>query len=297
MDSDQYLRDVLANQDLAEDSEDLKQLRDHRGEVEKLLRNSFPKSTPIIRYGGSYAKGTLIKESFDLDVICYFPSDDTDAGGSLKDIYENVSTALARQYSVQQKTSALRIQSKDKVDFHIDVVPGKFVDGGKGDAFLYQASADKARLKSNLDVHLAHVKDSGVIAAIRLLKLWKTRKALRVKQFVFELLIIKLLERRKSASPSEQLGYVLAQLRDATQPMKVEDPANPSGNDLSGLLSSDIWSELAANATITLTAVLNQGWEMVFGAIENMSSDERLAALQIAAGAVSRPTKPWCPGR
>jgi hypothetical protein len=44
------------------------------------------------------------------------------------------------------------------------------------------------------------VKDSGVVPAIRLLKLWKVRRGLQVKQFVFELLVIKVLEKKKNAS-------------------------------------------------------------------------------------------------
>ena len=52
------------------------------------------------------------------------------------------------------------------MDFHIDVVPGRFTDETKADAYLYQCGGDKKRLKTNLDVHLDHVRDSGVTDAI-----------------------------------------------------------------------------------------------------------------------------------
>jgi len=96
----------------------------------------------------------LIREAFDLDIICYFNYDDANAGDNLEDIFSNVKGALEKEYYVTPKTSALRLKSKDQqtkgLDFHIDVVPGRFVDSSKGDAFLHQAQGKKERLKTNL---------------------------------------------------------------------------------------------------------------------------------------------------
>jgi len=127
--SDQYLKDVLKSQNLAEDSDQLTALRDHRSDVEAILRKKFQDSSPTIRYGGSVAKGTLILESYDLDVICYFKHEDTSAGETLKDIYYSTKAALENDYLIEGKPSALRLKSRDVsewgTDFHIDVVPGK----------------------------------------------------------------------------------------------------------------------------------------------------------------------------
>ena len=76
---------------------------------------------------------------------------------------------------------------------------GRFTDDKKADAFIYQNAGDKKRLKTNFDVHIEHVNESGVLDAIRLLKLWKVRRGLRVKQFAFELLIIHLLAKKKNS--------------------------------------------------------------------------------------------------
>ena len=67
------------------------------------------------------------------------------------------------------------------------------------DAYLYLSTGDKCRLKTNLDVHIAHVRDSGVTDAIRLVKFWKVRNGVNLKSFGLELLIIKL-PRRKTTS-------------------------------------------------------------------------------------------------
>jgi len=297
MTTKEYLDDVLKSQRLSDDSKELKDLQNHRVDVEKLLRAEFEKSSPTIRYGGSKAKGTLIKEAYDLDVICYFPNDDTSAGETLEDIYSNVCKALEKNYFVFRKNSALRLQSKDQKsgnrDFHIDVVPGRYTDDAKSDCFIYQSGAEKTRLKTNLDVHVDHVKNSGVVDAIRLLKLWKVRKSLPVKQFVWELLIMKLLKDKKSKSLAEQLEYVWTEIKNAEEPIKVEDPANPSGNDLSKALDSGIWHTLSALATITLNAIENSGWEAVFGPTKRPEGTKRADVLTQAVSAATVRTKPW----
>jgi len=296
MTTNEYLQKVLASQTLVEDSDELKTLQKHRADVEKLLREHFEKSSPTIRYGGSKAKGTMILEAYDLDIICYFPHDDTGAGETLEDIYKNVKDALAVKYKVEPKTSAIRLRSKDKdtlsQDFHIDVVPGRYTDDSKTDCFLHQEGAEKERLKTNLQVHITYVKESGVVDALRLLKLWKVRKALRVKQFAFELLGIKLLEDKKSEALSSQVKHVWNEIAEAEEAISIEDPANPEGNDLMPLLRS-IWPDLRSVVKSTLKTLEELWWEGVFGSVEKSDKANRVSRLTAAAAAVSRPTKPW----
>lgn len=295
MNTNEYLNEILSAQDLKDDSAELKELQTERANVEKLLRGKFG-STPTIRYGGSKAKGTLIKESYDLDLPCYFPSDSNVAGENLEDIYRNVRDALREKYYVDEKTSALRLSSKDpktlKRDFHIDVVPGRFTDDKKSDCFIYQKSAEKCRLKTNLDVHIEHIKNSGVLDAIRLLKLWKTRKGLHIKQFVFELMIVKLLDDMKTKPLAEQLTHFWTKVKDASDPINVEDPANPSGNDLSTTIKN-AWPEISAVSASTLDVMSTSGWEGIFGPVPKSSSDVAEKA-QRAAASVSASSKPWC---
>jgi hypothetical protein len=296
MNVNEYLEKILAEQNLPDDSAELKELQERRADVEKLLRTGFPESKPTIRYGGSKAKGTLIREAYDLDITCYFRHDDTGAGKSLRDIFTNVKGKLSEKYFVKEKTSAIRLKSKDSNDFardfHIDVVPGRFVDEFKSDCFLHQEGVDKERLKTNLDTHIAHVRDSGIVPAIRLLKLWKTRRTLRIKQFVFELLITKLLKDKKDRSLAAQLEYIFKELRGSEEPIAVEDPANPSGNDLSPLLKV-IWPELSSFSDTTMDLIKNSGWEAVFGQLDNDENSEKIIKLKQAAAGVATPTKPW----
>lgn len=297
MDPNTYLASVLKSQELDDDSQELKDLQEHRKGVEKILRDGFPEASPTIQYGGSKAKGTLIREFYDLDVICYFPYDNTSAGGTLKDIFENVANKLAEAYFAERKTSAIRLKDKEnKIDFHIDVVPGRYVDDSKTDCFIYQNCDGKERLKTNLDVHIDHIKNSGVVPAIRLSKLWKTRRGLSVRQFAFELLIIKLLEDKKEDDLDSQMKHVWNTLAEAKDPICVEDPANPTGNDLSELLKT-VWPELSARARDTMALLEQSGWEAIFGPLDEEEENNAAKTNNFvrAAAAVVTPTKPWLP--
>jgi len=299
MTDNDYLQDVLASQTLDPDGPELKALQDERAKVEKLLRNKFGYS-PTIKYGGSKAKGTMIKVSYDLDIIEYFPHDDTSAGETLEEIYNNTYNALCEDYLVERKGSALRLKDKNQqsygTDFHIDVVPGRYIDGDEGDVFLYRSTGEKKRLKTNLDVHIAHVKDSGVIDAIRLMKFWRVLNAVPIKNFALELLTIKLLKNLKNSPLSDQLIHIWEEFRDNSDSLSIEDPANPAGNDLSEMLSTYIRSCLKQIATSTLITLENSGWEAIFGKVEKSSDDDKKASLLRIAATLPRQSKPWSYG-
>lgn len=296
----EYLDAVLAAQELADNSHELEELQTHREEVESVLRAHFAESSPTIRYGGSKAKGTLIRESYDLDIICYFPFDESAAGSTLKEIYENAQAALSETYCVEAKTSALRIRSKEESDvaprdFHIDVIPGRFTDATKSDCYIHQSAGEKERLKTNLDVHLTHVRKSGAVDSIRMLKLWKVRNGITLKNFVFELVVIKLLSGKTTLPLWQQLETFWQELKDRVDPVTVEDPANPQGNDLSSIVR-EAWPALKSAAAAALTTIKTLGWSSIFGQVEEPDAKEKVRKLQAVAAAVITPTKPWYSG-
>lgn len=297
--TDQYLKRVLQGQSLDDSGPEIEEIEHHRKEVEELLCNKFGQA-PHIRYGGSKAKSTMIRESYDLDIPCYFEHDDAIAGDTLEDIFWNVAAALGDKYLVNPKRSALRLTCKDPSslgsDLHIDVVPGRFIDDQEDYVFLHQNEGDKERLKTNIEVQVAHIRDSGVRDAIRLLKLWKVRNLLQVKTFVLELLAVKLLKEHKKAPLADQLTTVWTAFRDGIDNLSVEDPANPDGNDLSQILD-EARPGLCSAARQTLQTIDQSGWEAVYGSVQEESDDDKKQRLKnIAVGiASSRPAKPWSP--
>lgn len=266
---EEYLNEILESQTLANDSDELKLLRQRRNDVDKLLRDKYG-SSPSVQYGGSKAKGTMVKDSYDLDVICYFENDDTIAGDTLQEIYEDVAETFEDDYYLERKPSAIRLKCKDSddiEDYHIDVVPGRYVDDERDDVFLYRHSGEKGRQKTNLKVHIDHVKDSGVIPAIRLGKLWRVRNNMSVRNFILELLTIEVLKDKKNKSLRDQLTYLWTELCDNIDAITIEDPANPTGNDLSELFNAAIKLELSDAARVALVHIGDDNWTAIFGEI------------------------------
>jgi hypothetical protein len=295
MSGSKYLEDLIASQEMKEGCDELVALDKERDEVELLLNTKYPYSNLTFTHGGSRAKGTMIREDYDLDEVVYFENEDTAAGETLEEIYEDVAKLLEESYSVRRKRSALRLRSADgKKDLKVDVVPGRYIDGTKTDVFLHQNEGDKERLKTNLVVHIQHIRDSGCTDVIKLAKLWRTRNGIKMKTFPLELLVIEVLDGNNGGDLEERFKRVLEEFRDNMDNLSIEDPANPTGNDLSLCLTDGLRDQLATTAGDTLETVENDGWEAVFGKIETKSASRpRVEVLRSAAASVQVATRPW----
>lgn len=290
MTNNEYLQAVLSDQTLPPGGSELADLQRYRQEVESCIRNHFQDSDPTIRYGGSKAKGTMIRESYDLDLPTHFGHDDDGAGETLEEIFNNVADALADDYSVERRRSALRLHSKDRTtDTHIDVVPGRFFDGDSGDVWIYQNQAEKCRLKTNLDTHISHIRDSGLRPAIRLAKLWNVRESIGMKTFVLELSVINVLKSKCGDDLTSQFKGLLEEFRDRARSISVIDPANEN-NDLSPAFAA-VLPRLESAARTTIERIEFGGWESVFGSVSNNRTSERIASAvgSVAPGSQHRP--------
>jgi len=286
---DEYLAAVLAAQKVGDD--DVALLHKHRDEVEQLLRDELGQA-PRIRFGGSLAKATMIKESFDLDILCYFPYDDKSSGNTLEDTFNAVRDALKTRYAVVVKRCALRLHNIDTTqpnrDYHVDVVPGRYVDASHEDTWLYVTTPEKRRLKTNIEKHVTHIQSSTCHREIRLSKLWNIRKGLGIPTFVLELLVVKGLKGRTFTTAGDGMTSFWTYVRD-TEALKVEDPANPDGNDLSDLLDVNAQARLKHASRDALVAVERGEWPATFGPVDG---HDTAAKVRSAATGVAF-TKPW----
>ncbi|HWR14032.1 MAG TPA: hypothetical protein VN577_04335 [Terriglobales bacterium] len=294
----EYLQKILDKQTLDPQGEELTDLEKRRQDVEATLNREFETADKTISVAGSVAKGTMIRESYDLDLTCYFANEDTSAGDTLEDIFDNVRKALEKDYRVLPKTSALRVRSNEKdsldKDFHIDVVPGRYTGPERSDAFLHVKSREKSRMKTNLDVHIRHMRYSGCLDEIRLMKLRNVRTGLGLKTFVLELTTIKALKLPEAPfGLPERLRFVWEYLRDNAETFTVEDPANPTGNDLSEYLDTQVRARIKKVATKTLKDLDDKGWDEIFGPAEEESKAQKAAA--IVSVVREHPSRPWLP--
>lgn len=298
MSGNQYLQDLLASQKLDETSSEWKELDDEAARIEEIIRKAHPDSVVMFTHGGSRAKGTIIREDYDLDEVTYFQNDDTDPGETLEEIYEKIAKLLAKHYNVRRKRSALRLSMKDGRDLKVDVVPGRYVDRTNTDVFIHQNEGSKERLKTNIVKHIAYVRNSGCTDVIMLGKLWRTRNGIEIKTFPLELLVIVVLRYDNSGTLEDRFVRVLTAFADEIDDLHIEDPANPTGNDLSHALTDKIRKILSKVAADTLAAVDEHGWEHVFGKIEKQQAAvPRVNILRSAAAGIAVPTKPWGPKR
>ena len=272
MNVEKYLSDVLRSQTIYQDSDEARALNNELHNVGELIRCGLPDVNPNIVPGGSLAKGTIIRAAFDLDVICYFDHDDSGAGDTLAEIRRSVYDTLSTVYEVEPKRSALRLTrrtSGERMPFMVDVVPGRYVDESRKDVFLYQEGAEKERLKTNLNIHIQHIQESGQTAIIKLAKLWKLRADLEIKTFVLELIVIKVLEGNSSKGLADHMVAFWTAVRDDIDDLTIEDPANPTGNDLSPLFGDEEREALSSAATVALDLADAGDWNVLFGPPEN----------------------------
>lgn len=261
----EYLRELLKFQEL--NKEELEALTGHRDEVESYLREKFGQD-PVIKYAGSHAKGTMIRENYDLDVVCYFPSSDE---RTLKEIHDDVESCLREQYSIEEKPSAVRILDLLVVSapngYHIDVVPGRFIEKSS-DVFLHVVYGEKERIQTNLKTHIDHIANSGCVDIIKMMKLWNSRNNLTVRTFILDLFVVKSLsDYREKGDLQKAFVKAMESFRDDFENIQLVDPAN-SNNIVSYDMDPSHKSLVAQSAKEALSQIAESddisSWKNVF---------------------------------
>ncbi len=254
MTTNDYLEGILESQKLSQ--EELDNLAGHRDEVEKFLREEFGQD-PMIRFAGSHAKGTMIKEGYDLDVVCYFPHN---YSGTLKEIHDDVKNRIAEKYDIKEKASAVRIENikeqSSPNDYHIDVVPGRFIDeSDNSDVFLHVVYGDKERMQTNIETHIKYISKSDCRDIIKLVKLWNCRNNLDIKTFFLEVFTIETLKGYQNKTDLK-LSFLktLEALKNDIVTKQLIDPAN-SNNIISKILSSSHKELISQKAEESLSAI------------------------------------------
>lgn len=253
MTNQQYFEGLLRQQDLTEG--ELRVLRSLRERVEAAV--GALQGSPRFYYGGSYGKHTMIRESYDLDVVAYWPHD---CGYAIRDIYNAVGKQLRGVWpSAHQKTVSWEINFEG--GFHVDVVRGRAIDSSFRYANLYRRDRDST-LQTSIKVHIDTIKDSGRRDAIRLMKLWKARKGLRFKTFILELLTIDGCKGQSLTDLEPQLLAAFRYLNDNILTVSKKDPANSNNIVTDDLSTGDrLLIKAAADAAIRARV-----WNEVFEA-------------------------------
>lgn len=297
MDINSYLKKLLVSQELLPEQE--KSLHAHKKEVTEFLCAEFG-NKPVIKYAGSYAKGTMIRDSYDLDIVCYFPSSDP---RTLKEIRDDVAEHLSERYLLDRsKASAERIinlkGAKTPDSYHIDVVPGRFIENTK-DVFLNVANGEKERIQTNLKTHIDNIANSGCVPVIRLVKIWSCRNKINIKTFVLELFVVESLRGFQGKDDFQKAFIkVMQAFRDDFGSTQLIDPAN-TNNIVSKSIDSSHKMTVSSAAEETLRQIEDfadlSNWKSVLGDETSSSSVGPAIATSgaYATGSSFQPSKPW----
>ncbi len=212
----EYLAGVLNSQNML--LKDLNTLRNLRQEIEGVLREEYG-SYPRFYYAGSYGKKTMIRASFDLDIVIYFPPTET---STLKTIYNSVhQTLIDAGYKVHPKTVSLQLPYEG--GFHIDVVPGRAQDNTYQYATLYK-NGENSTMQTSIKIHIESVRDSRDI--IKLMNLWRICHSLEWKKFALEQTVLRALKGQRKDDYERCFIKVFEFIQDNILTIRLVDPAN-----------------------------------------------------------------------
>ncbi len=218
---------------------------------------------PTSYFGGSRGKKTMIKESYDLDIVLYFPET---TKNSVEEIYNYVARYLgSSNYGIMTKNVAIRVLKRE--NYHIDVVPAKKITGSEDSAFLWR-NEDGKTLKTSIIQHIASIREFGRRDVIKLLKLWKVRNNMYFPSFILEQLIIRALKNNLNLSLNDAIIEVLEFISENIESIRLVDPANTNNiltaEDTISAYDKDILSKFANSSLKENDLTSLNGWISLF---------------------------------
>ena len=198
-----------------------------------------------LEYSGSFAKGTAINISTDIDL---FVSLKSDTRQTLKEIYESLFACASKQSwsPVRQNVSIGASVSGRKVD----LVPGKIQAGYQNVHSLYKRKTD-SWTQTNVKLHINTVANSGRAREIRAIKIWRNLHKLSFPSFYLELSVIEGLKGRSKTNLAGNVLHALNSIGDNLPGKRIVDPANTNNvisDDLSAAEKSAVAGQAKASA-------------------------------------------------
>ncbi len=172
---------------------------------------------PTKYFGGSYAKGTMINTSFDLDMLVYFPNSVSKSPQELVKLVESI-------LNENLKTKRLGVAIQFSINgFDVDLIIGKYQDDKKEFVDLWNSITEK-KMRSSLVVHINHV--SEVEEIIKLMKIWRDKHKLNWHKLAMERSIVWALKDKPKNDFGECLKMIFLDIKSNIDTIDFLDPAN-----------------------------------------------------------------------
>lgn len=239
MTPDQYVEQVLAK--YAVPSGPASQPEKVANVIAPIVRQWAGSTLANLSFSGSYAKGTPVHGSTDVDL---FISLTANTAPSLKQIYESLfSLATINGWSPRRQDVSIGITSND---LSVDLVPGKIQSGYQNYHSLYRSKKD-SWTQTNVSLHIDTVRNSGRTKEIRAIKIWRNLHGLDFSSFYLELTVIDALKGRSTNSLADNVLHALRYIGNSLPTAWVVDPAN-TNNVISNDFTQSEKSVLAIQA-------------------------------------------------
>jgi len=194
---------------------------------------------------GSYAKGTRIRGSTDLDILVQLGPR---THPTPERIHKTLFALLKHRGLVpRSRNVSIAIQYQGLL---VDLIPAR-QEWGSGDRVaLFETERNQVTV-TNIGEHVRLIRESGRIEDIKALKIWRDLRGLRFPSFYLELVVLDALRHRAHNQPGANLLGTLECLRDRFVGTPFRDPANFE-NRISAELSEHEQLALAAAARESL---------------------------------------------
>lgn len=206
-----------------------------------------------LSFSGSYAKGTGVLGTTDIDLFISLKSD---TPSNLKDLYESLYKLATNQFwSPRRQNVSIGITYNGS---KIDLVPARIQAGYQNYHSLYRSKKD-SWTQTNVSLQIDKVKNSGRVNEIRAVKIWRNLHSLDFPSFFLEMMVIDALYQRSTTTLAENVIAALRYISNSIQSTRIVDPSN-TNNVISDDLSA---SEKAVIASQASRSYQEQYWEKI----------------------------------
>jgi len=201
---------------------------------------------------GSFAKKTAIAGGSDIDLFISL----SPRAPELHEIYDSLAAYLeARGFPIREENVSIRVAAGG---VRVDLVPARKQLGNTSDHSLYLRKRN-SWTKTNVFRHVSYIKNSGRIAEIKALKIWRQLIGLDFPSFYLELAVINALRQQhaRNFNLENNLIIIYEYLASNFLTALAIDPANTNN-----VVSNDLTDEEKKLISEAAESSLRQPWEM-----------------------------------
>jgi len=168
---------------------------------------------------GSFAKGTAIRGTVDIDLLISFKNQ---TPYTLEEIFESLYECFNQDYSAKKQNVSIGIVYQG---MKIDLVPAKKMPNVPYPHSIY-VSKYGTWTKTNIHKHISLIKKSPHRTIIKLLKIWRELYRVNFPSFLLELVVLDALKGKGGIAINKRFLMVLEYLVEEFGHSKIYDPVN-----------------------------------------------------------------------